>query len=226
MGTSASYRAPARPRWQAFVAALTQGAPVDRVRSELFNAGADEWQSEISTSAVATFAEAVARLYDDMPRRLLQGDRADVVLADIVAETRHASGQAGFSAASAIAERAFARLLLSTAQGAADDAVATSARWTAARGDAPGELVARYVGEVLGQYARHVSDREAGTLAARQIGSAASAQLTESLADRASSIGASTAAEALRGVGDVSSAWASVVTLVFEAGRQIPGPPS
>lgn len=226
MGTSASYRAPARPRWQAFVTALTRGASVDRVRSELFNAGADEWQSEISAIAVATFAEAVARLYDEMPGRLAQSARADVALAEIVAEVRHASGQAGFSAASAIAERAFARLLLATTRGATDDAASVGARWTASRGEAPVELVARYVGEVLGQYARHVTDREAGTLVAGHIGSADSARLTEALAVRAASIGTSAASEALQGVADVSSAWALVVARAFEAGRELPGPSS
>src|SRR5687767_6558413 len=45
VGTSSSFRAPERPRWSAFIAALVSEAPIERIRSELFNAGSD-WQAE------------------------------------------------------------------------------------------------------------------------------------------------------------------------------------
>lgn len=220
MGTSSSFRAPERPRWSAFIAALVSDASIERVRSELFNAGSD-WQAELGAPAVASFAEALARLHAELPERLAQSDRADAALGIVIAEARHASMEAGFSAASALAERAFARLLLSTAQGAVDDPAAVSARWEAARGSVS-ELVAEYAGEVLGQYARHVTDREAGRLVGERVGADASAHLSDDLADRASSIGTSVAADVLSGRADVFAAWATVVDRAFEVGRALP----
>ena len=58
MGTSASFRAPATPRWQAFTTALQTGQPLERVQSELFNAGA-EWERELGAPAVAAYAVAL-----------------------------------------------------------------------------------------------------------------------------------------------------------------------
>jgi hypothetical protein len=143
------------------------------------------------------------------------------MLAAVIAEVRHASMQAGFSAASAIAERAFARLLLGTVQGVADDPVAAGTRWEAARGSET-ELVAKYAGELLGQYARHVTDREAGRLVGERLGTAASAQLSENLAERAASIGTTAASDLLRQTGDIPTAWAGVVARAFEIGRKLP----
>lgn len=220
MGTSSSFRAPERPRWSAFIAALMSEAPIERIRSELFNAGSD-WQAELATPAVASFAQALTRLHAELPERLAQTDRADAVLATVVAEARHSSMETGFSAASALAERAFARLLLATVQGATDDPGAASARWESARGSA-GELVAKYVGEVLGQYARHVTDREAGRLVGENLGAAVSSRLSEDLAERAASIGRSVAADVLQGGSDVSVAWSQVVDRAFEVGRSLP----
>ena len=224
MGTSSSFRAPERPRWSAFVAALMSGAPLERIRSELFNAGTD-WEVELSTPAVAAFAEAVARLHSELPDRLAQGEDSDSVLNSIIAETRHASTEAGFSAASPLAERALARLLLSTIQGAADDPSAAGERWRSGRGSAT-ELVAKYAGEVLGQYARYVTDREAGRLVSANLGAAASSRLSDDLADRAISIGSSVAGDVLQDTRNISAAWAGIVTRAFEAARALPQDPS
>ena len=217
MGTSSSYRAPERPRWSAFIAALVSDAPIERVRSELFNAGSD-WEKELSTPAVLTFAEAVIRLHGELPDRLAHGGRADVVLGEVIAEARHISTQTGFSAANALAERALARLLLSTVQGAADAPSGAIRRWEAARGS-PTDLVSKYVGEVLGQYARLVTDRGAGRLTGKRGGAEASARLSNALAERATSIGTTAASEVLREVKDVSTAWPKIVQRAFEVGR-------
>lgn len=220
MGTSSSFRAPERPRWNAFIAALISEAPIERIRSELFNAGSD-WQSELAAPAVVSFPQALARLHSELPERLAQTDRADATLGAVIAEARHASMDAGFSAASALAERAFARLLLGTVEGATDDPAAVSTRWKAGRGTAT-ELVAKYVGEVLGQYARHVTDREAGRLVRENLSAAVSARLSDDLAERASSIGRSVAVDVLRGVGDLSATWSDVIDRAFEVGRSLP----
>lgn len=133
MGTSTSYRAPQRSRWSAFVAALTSSVPMDRLRSELFNAGS-EWEAELAAPAIGTFAEILVQLHGELPDRLAQVARADIALDQVVVEARHASAQTGPSAANALAERAFARLLLATVDGVADMPEAAGARWEAARG--------------------------------------------------------------------------------------------
>ena len=220
MGTSSSFRAPERPRWSAFIAALVSDAPIERIRSELFNAGSD-WETELSAPAIASFAEIVVRLHGELPDRLAQGERADAVLGEVIAEARHASTQTGFSAANALAERAFARLLLTTVQGAADVPSTASQRWEASRGS-PADLVSKYVGEVLGQYARFVTDREAGRLIAERVGAEASSRLSNALAVRATSIGATAASYVLRDTKDVSTAWTRIVARAFEVGRTLP----
>ena len=190
------------------------------MRSELFDAGS-EWQNELAAPAIATFADAVTRLHAELPDRLAQGERADVTLGAVIAEARHASMQAGFSAASALAERAFASLLLATMRGVAGAPEAVGPRWEASRGTAS-ELVGKYVGETLGQYARHVTDREAGRLVGDRFGAEASAQLSNSLAAEASSIGAAAASDVLQGSSDVLPVWADVVARAFEVGRTLP----
>ena len=220
MGTSSSFRAPQQPRWSAFVTALVSGEPIERIRSELFNAGSD-WEMELSTPAVATFAEVLVQLHGELPDRLAEGERADAVLGAVVAEARHASTQVGLSAANALAERAFGRLLLSTVQGVTDDPRAAGQQWQATRGSAT-ELVSKYVGEVLGQYARFVTDREAGRLVGEHAGAEASSRLSHALAERASSIGATAASAVIRDTTNVSSVWAEAVTRAFEAGRTLP----
>jgi hypothetical protein len=220
MGTSSSFRAPAQPRWSAFIAALTSQAPIDRVRSELFNAGS-EWQAELAAPAIARFAEAIVRLHAELPDRLAQTERADVALGALIAEARDASMQAGFSAASALAERAFARLLISTVQGVAHAPEAAGARWEAARGSAS-ELVGRYIGELFAQYARHVTDREAGRLAVQSFGAEASARLSDRVAEQATSIAVGVATDVLQGRADISSVWADVISRIFELGRRLP----
>lgn len=221
MGTSSSYRAPERPRWRAFIAALTSDASIERVRSELFNAGT-EWQEALASPAIAVFAETVERLHRELPARLAEADRVDVTLGTVITEARHASLDVGFSPANAIAERALARLLLSTLEGISNDPGGAGEQWKSARGSAPGDLVAKYAGEVLGQYARHVTDREAGRLASQGVGADASAQLVEGLAERATALGVAVATDTLRGTTDVSGQWADVVARAFEAGRTLP----
>lgn len=221
MGTSASYRAPDRPRWHAFIAALTSDASVDRVRSELFNAGV-EWREAIASPAIAIFAERVGRLHAELPDRLAEADRVDTALGNVIAEARQASMRAGSSPAHAIAERAFARLLVGTLGGVADDAGGAAESWKDGRGSSPMELVAKYFGEVLGQYARHVTDREAGRLVGQGYGAEASAQFTEGLAEQATAVGTTVARDVLYEAVDFSSEWPALVGRAFEVGRALP----
>jgi hypothetical protein len=226
MGTSTSYRAPLRARWQAFVAALVGHEGVDRIRSELFNAG-NEWQEALAAAPIASYAESLVSLHREFAERLEGSGRPDLALSAVIADARSASHEAGFSPAAAIADRAFGRVLLEALQGVTDvgpNAVKTVAdRWRASRSDDPNDLVVRFAGEVLGQYARHVVDREAGRLALEQ-GARASASTSEVLAQLATQIGRSSAAEALQSTQSVRGAWTKAVDDAFTKGRTLPPP--
>ena len=56
--------------------ALEAQLPIARVRSEMFNAGA-EWETALSMAAVASFAEAAMKAWDDLPDRLRAADRPE-----------------------------------------------------------------------------------------------------------------------------------------------------
>jgi hypothetical protein len=224
MGTSSSYRAPAKPRWNAFLAALTSGAPLERVRSELFNAG-NEWEEALAGPAVASFATTLVALYDDFPGRIAATDRPDLVVMGLVAEAKAASADAGFTPALAVAERAFLRLIISTVDGLlptpGEPSVALAERWREARGSTPAGLVAEFVGELVGQLAKHVVDREAGRLATTGAG-IHSNQLAAKLAAAATEVGRSAAAEHLAGQALTTDTWPALVHRAFDEGRAIP----
>jgi hypothetical protein len=226
MGTSASFRAPSTPRWQAFTTALQTGQPLERVQSELFNAGA-EWERELGAPAVAAYAVALLEAHTTLPDRLRSAERPELALQAVVAEARSASETLPGSAAGAMAERALLGLLTRVAAG--ETSLARSVpeqaaeRFAEARGT-PGELVAGYVGELLGQYARHVTAREAGRLTegAAGIGARESRQITRTLAAAAERIGRQTQApangEAIR------NSWQPLISEAFARGRRLPEP--
>jgi hypothetical protein len=211
MGTSASFRAPNTPRWQAFTTALRAGAPLERLQSELFNAGA-EWEQELSAPAVAAYAVVVLEAHAGLAERLRSAERPELALQ---------------SAIGALAERAFLGLLTRVASGETPLSQATpeqaAERFAAARGT-PSELVAGYVGELLSQYARHVTAREAGRLTEGDggLGVAGTRRLTRSLAAAAERVGrearpAATDADAIR------DGWRPLISDAFARGRQLPG---
>jgi hypothetical protein len=220
VGTSASYRSPATPRWSAFVSALLGNEPLDRVRSELFNAGS-EWSVALSGPAIASFASTVESLFGEFAERLAGADSPTVVVGEVVAEARAASHDAGFSPATSIAERALARQLLSGLGDARTGAEAAE-QWTLRRGATANDAVATYLGEVLAQFAKHVIDREAGRLAERNVGAAASASVSAEIAGSARQV----AAVAVRSSDSNDSAatrWRHLVSAAFEAGGALPG---
>lgn len=219
MGTSASYRAPATPRWSAFVSALSSDQPLERVRSELFNAG-EEWKQALASPAVATFALAAERSFDEMPSRLAETRSVADAVRECISEARAASRDAGFSPATPVAERAFARLLLATV-GGADSPTRAAEQWLENRGASAAEAVSRYFGEVLGQFAAHVADREAGRLAERGIGARASSGRSAELAGSAREI-ASLVSSRVSST-DTTARWDRLVSAAFEAGGALPG---
>lgn len=225
MGTSTSFRSPPRPRWSAFLAALLSGAPIERTRSELFNAGED-WQRALASPGIASYAKGLHALYDELPTRLAENVPPEVSIGGIIAKARHESLNVGFSPASSLADRAFARVLISRTGGLAEVGLAApnamAARWVASRGDHPEELVAQFLGEVLGQFARHVTDREAGRLISSNRGAQESARLSDALADRAFEIGTAAGRRAMASGVQVDAAWDGLVADAFSVGRELP----
>lgn len=228
MGTSTSYRAPAVPRWQAFVVALQQGLPLERVRSEMFNAG-QEWEEALSAAGVATFAAAIANAWEDLPKRLEAGGQPESVILSLASEARRASGADEPTVGLALAERALTALLTKHAAGdqplASRTADSAAEEFTRTRG-APQQLVTAYVGELLSQFTKHVAFREAGTLTEGEtpIGIGESRRLIRQLAGSAE-----TAAHELPDPGaspaEVRDRWRSLIRKAFERGRELPEAP-
>jgi len=227
MGTSASFRAPATPRWQAFTTALQTGQPLERLQSELFNAGA-AWERELGAPAVAAYAVVLLEAHASLPDRLRAAERPEQALQAMIAEARAASETHPGSAAGAMAERAFLGLLTrvtagerSLAQAAPEQA---AERFTAARGTAS-ELVTGYIGELLGQYARHVTAREAGRLTEGDegLGVGATRRLTRSLAAAAGRVGREAPAPAADGDA-IRRAWQPLISEAFARGGRLPAP--
>lgn len=226
MGTSTSFRAPPVPRWQAFTTALQTGMPLERVRSELFNAGS-EWEQELAAPAVAAFAVALVRAGEVLPERLTGDVVPERVLQTYVAEARTASAEQGGSAALAVAERAFAAMLTRAAAGdralSGQEPAALADRLGATL-DRPGDAVVAYVGEVLGQYARHVVAREAGRLTEGPDGAtvAETRRTARQLARDATQV--SRDLPTPRGDPDsIRSGWDALVREAFRRGRRLPG---
>ena len=235
MGTSTSFRSPLVPRWQAFATALRSDVPLERLRSELFNAGV-EWESALADQSVASFAVQAILSFDSLPGRLREVDRPETAILGVAADARRASAETGStSAALPLAERALVGALmravsgdLSLAQLSTQEA---AARFERQRGE-PGELLGSFVGELLSQYARHVTAREMGAMSASRTSKGAeipglslsqSKQLVRSLAAEAESVG--------RRIGDVPPSvdavrgrWAALIGEAFARGRVLPEP--
>lgn len=225
MGTSTSFRAPLVPRWQAFTTALQRELPLERVRSELFNAGRD-WEAAIASPAVAAFAIALVEAGDILPDRLSGTERPERVLQAYVAATRAASARSEPTAALPLAERALTALLLRSAAGNAplsaqspEDA-AERLRASLSHRDT---VVASYLGEVLSQYARYVTAREIGHLTEGPEGvSVASArQTTRRLAAAAEEVGR-TVRPTVADASSVRDTWSTLVREAFGRGRELP----
>jgi hypothetical protein len=227
MGTSTSFRAPSVPRWQAFTTALQLGLPLERVQSELFNAGRD-WEDALCAPAVAAFAAAIIDAHATLPERLFASERPEYAIQHAVGEARAASEAEPASAASALAERAFVAVITRAAAGDASLAAAApadaAARFAAARG-APADLVSGYVGELLGQYARHVTAREVGRLTEGEHGLSISQTrtLTRNLAVAADEIGRAGRVGA-GNANAVRASWEGLVREAFSRGRRLPEP--
>src|SRR3954453_18940513 len=108
VGTSVSFRSPNTPRWQAFRGSLETSESLDRIRSELFNAG-ESWGQEFASEAIAPFVRGLIRAYDTLGDALREVERPEGALLPIVREARAEAVAAGAPASLAIAERALTR---------------------------------------------------------------------------------------------------------------------
>lgn len=225
MGTSASFRAPKVPRWQAFTTALQQGLPLERVQSELFNAGR-EWEQALSTPAIAAFAVAVLDAHGTLAERLRVVDRPEQAIQQALGSAREAATGDQGSAATALAERAFVAVLTRAAAGegslASADAATAAEQFLATRGS-PRQFLGGYIGELLGQYARHVTAREAGTLTEGDASLTVreTRVLTRRLAAAADDVGRA-AAPSTEDASVVRAAWGDLIADAFARGRRLP----
>jgi hypothetical protein len=236
MGTSTSYRSPSVPRWQAFATALRSELPLERVLSELFNAGA-EWEAALSDQAVASFAVQIVQSFETLPGRLRAADRPELAILDAAAEARRASHETGStSAALPLAERALVTALMRATGGDASltqlSPQEAATRFEQQRGD-PGQLLGSFVGELLSQYARHVTAREMGAMSEERnsggaqipgLSIAESKRLARSLASEAGSVGRR-AHEVPQTAEAVRTRWATLVSDAFARGRALPETP-
>ena len=233
MGTSSSYRAPPTPRWNAFLAALSSGSSIDRIRSELFNAG-DEWEEALASPAIASYAATLLRLFDELPARFTESQRPDLGLVAIAADARAASEAAGFSPGVAVAERALLRMVIAGVNGVHDSgtpAETIAHSWESSRGSDPNSLVARFVGELVSQFARHVVDREAGRLATEKllqvdadvpVHRPVARDISAALAMAAEEVAHSVAIEYLATNRLDADSWATLLHRTFDRGRTLP----
>jgi hypothetical protein len=187
----------------------------------LFNAGA-EWEEALSRPAVATYAEALAGAHASMAAAIeALGPSASV--SEAIAQARHDSREAGFSEAASFAERAFARVLLSTAGDLQREPSEVLSQWNENRGPDPSSLVSRFAGELLDQFSRYAVDRESGRLALADRGADVSAAISVAVGRQAAAIGEQAAAEALSGTqSSIRDAWDGVIRRAFSSGETLP----
>jgi len=225
VGTSTSFRSPPVTRWRAFTAALTSGASIERVRSELFNAG-NEWENALASDAVAAYAAILFDLYSSLPDQLRAGDRPEGVLQAVASAAKTDRQVETGSAAEAMAERAFILLLMRTSGGGDSLSQLTSSeaaqQFVAQRGS-PDRFVSEYLGELLGQYARHATAREAGRITEAVPGAKISdtRRLTREVAKAAAEVGSQVDFDSVTGP-SIRSNWPALVAEAFAKGRQLP----
>jgi hypothetical protein len=221
MGTSASFRSPRRdPRWRLVNRSYDGQVPLERVRAELFNAGAG-WLAVLSEPSMAGFARAAVRAHAELGDRLAGADDVGHALHEWAATARREAISEGGAAGAAIGERALVTTLLRTltTSAALDELHGTSAAraWRDARGD-PADLAHRYLGAVLEQFTRHVVSRDMGRLVGEGRGARETRELTRTLGRMAGEVAdALPAREAT-----TAESWASYLREAFEHGRALP----
>jgi hypothetical protein len=224
MGTSVSFRSPPTPRWQAFVAAMEGQLPLERVRSELFNAGVD-WEEALASDAIAAYATTVVEAYKPFADTLSRAESAADAITSLANDARERAERVGYSPALTVADRALRALLVrslaSSGRPVSDLAREDAAEaWRAARPPSTEGMTTLYLGEVLAQYARHTVAREAGRLASE--GEGQTARVSRLLARKLGEQAAQVAEQVTPLRGPPGQAWSRMISRAFELGRRLP----
>lgn len=231
MGTSTSYRSPPTPRWNAVQASYRTGASLERTTSELFNAAdAEGWQSVLQGNAPRLYARELLVLHHELPAQLREAETAAAGTQAIIDDVRNrALDEFGGDAAVAIAERAFARLLVAMFQDDVPLAHASGAdaarAWGRLRPSSSRLLIARYLSEVLRQLVLYLANRDLAAHVGTTFESVAEARaLSRRLGERAAGLVADEEFPRL----DVDEAvventWPQAVARAFSRGRSLLG---
>lgn len=226
MGTSTSFRAPRTPRWQAFTAALQAGSSLERIRSELFNAGS-EWENALAMPAIAELAVSFVAAGETLPTQLFDAARPEWALQAYATEARESGvRESGFSPALPLAERALRSVLTRSAGGStglSDQSIASLVSHLESALASPTQAATDFLGELLVQYTRHVVSRETGRLTegVRPTKVSSAQETTQRLASLAREL-ASSVTWPLEDAAGVRGAWEQAVRQAFRDGRKLP----
>jgi hypothetical protein len=225
VGTSVSFRSPNTPRWRALRGSLETSDSLERIRSELFNAG-ESWGEEFANEAIAPFVRGLIRAYDTLGDALGQAERPERAVLPIVREARLEAVAAGAPASLAIAERALMQTLVMTMRRevplAETSAADAAEAWRANRGRSAAALAQRYLTEVVRQFALHAVSRDAAAVFRRTADARASREFTRSVGESAAAVASSAHFDDRELRQAPARAWESAVRAVFSAGRQLP----
>jgi hypothetical protein len=225
MGTSVSFRSPNTPRWQALRGSLETSESLERIRSELFNAG-ESWGEEIANEAIAPFVQGLIQAYDTLDDALGQTERPEHAVLPIVREARSEAVAAGAPASLAIAERALMHTLAEALRGELPLAQSSSAdaaeAWRQNRGSSAAALAQRYLAEVVRQFALHAVSRDAAAVFRRTADAGVSREFARNVGDTAASVANAARFDDHELRQMPARAWAAAVQAVFAAGRELP----
>lgn len=230
MGTSVSFRSPNTPRWRAVLTAYETADSLERIRSELFNAG-EGWSTELASRSLTPYLLALTAAFHDLPAAVQRADRPEIVVRDIVRRARVETLAEGAAPTLAVAERALQHTLVSGLRGdkplSETSGTEAAAAWQANRGRDPTRLVQRFLGEVLRQFTLHAVSRDAAHLlrSRRADDAAALREVTRALGETAARV-AEDVRISVRGLREApADAWAAAVRDAFTAGRRLPRAP-
>lgn len=227
MGTSVSFRSPNTPRWRAVAASYESADSLDRVRSELFNAG-ESWSDALGSRELLPYLNALTSAWGRMADTLHEVERPDLAIRKLVADARAETLAISAPPALAITERALQHTLvagLRTDRQLSETSVAdAAAAWVANRGRDPAALVRIFLGEVLRQFALHAVSRDAAHIlrSPRADDAGGVRDVTRALAESARRSAESVDISLVELQREPSAAWATAVRAAFDEGRRIP----
>jgi hypothetical protein len=225
MGTSVSFRSPNTPRWQALRGSLETSESLERIRSELFNAG-ESWSDELASEAIAPFVRCLINAYDTLGEALVHVERPEHALLPIVRDARLEAVAAGAPASLALAERALMQTLAGAMRGEAPLAETSSAdaaeAWNQNRGGSAAALAQRYLSEVVRQFALHAVSRDAAVVFRRTADAGRSREFARNVGETAAAVASLARFDDRELRQAPARAWASAVRAVFSAGRELP----